>query len=90
MVATYRQLPIGSVCITKLDETRRRGPLVNAPCWLGRPLRFVTTGQSVPDDIEAVEGASLARWLLGEGPALPEAPGPAGRAAQPLVGREGP
>ena len=67
LLRAYRELPITAVCVTKLDETSRRGVLVNAPCWTGRPLRFVTTGQAVPDDIEAADSDTLARWLLADG-----------------------
>ena len=64
VVEHYRKLPLTGVCVTKLDETRRRGALVNAPHRLQRPLVFVTTGQAVPDDIEAVDPGAITRWLL--------------------------
>lgn len=81
LLQTYRELPVTAICVTKLDETRRRGALVNAPCWTGRPLRFLTTGQAVPDDIETADPQTLARWLLygseegsGASPAEPRPP----------------
>lgn len=87
LLALYRKLRVDSVCVSKLDETRRRGPLLNAPFWLERPLRFVTTGQAVPDDIEVAEPRSVVRWLLrcelaggdGEPSGRFDGPGAAGR-----------
>ena len=74
LLRAYRELPVTAVCVTKLDETSRRGALVNAPCWMGRPLRFVTTGQAVPDDIETADPQTLARWLLYGGDGGPDLP----------------
>ena len=85
LLEAYRQLPITGICVTKLDETRRRGALVNAPCWMGRPLRFVTTGQAVPDDIETADPQTLARWLLYGGEGGPEVP-PASTGPPPAGG----
>ncbi|MBE3598007.1 MAG: hypothetical protein IMX02_04135 [Limnochordaceae bacterium] len=64
LVDAYRPLPLSGVVVSKVDETRRRGALVNAPRWAGKPLAYITTGQGVPDDIEAADGAAVARWVL--------------------------
>lgn len=66
VVEAYRSLPLSGVIVTKVDETRRRGALLNAPKWTGRPLVHITTGQTVPDDIEVADGEAVARWLLQE------------------------
>lgn len=66
VVEAYRPLPLSGVIVTKVDETRRRGALLNAPKWTGRPLVHITTGQTVPDDIEVADGEAVARWLLQE------------------------
>lgn len=72
VVEAYRPLPLSGVIVTKVDETRRRGVLLNAPRWTGQPLVHITTGQTVPDDIEVADGEAVARWLLREW--LPPAP----------------
>lgn len=64
LVDAYRALPLTGVIVTKVDETARRGALVNAPLFSRLPLVYITTGQTVPDDIEAAEPEGVARWLL--------------------------
>ncbi|HEY8426524.1 MAG TPA: hypothetical protein VIK73_10995 [Limnochordales bacterium] len=67
LVAAYRSIPIGGIVVTKVDETRCRGVLLNAPRWAQAPLAYIATGQMVPDDIELADGEAVARWLLGSG-----------------------
>jgi len=68
IVDTYGFMPDYKLLITKLDETRHRGMLLNL-CWYAkRPLAYVTTGQNVPDDIENVDSAVLAREILRKTP----------------------
>ena len=74
LLAAYRPVPVHGVVVTKVDETRRRGTLLNAPRWAGCPLAYITTGQIVPDDIEVADAETVARWLLADGPA--SGPGP--------------
>ncbi|MEW6045941.1 MAG: flagellar biosynthesis protein FlhF [Bacillota bacterium] len=85
MVEAYRPLKPSGVIVTKVDETRRRGALLNAPRWAGQPLAFITTGQTVPDDIEVADGNTVARWLLRDWIPESELPGerhtPAGERA---------
>ncbi|HYE03440.1 MAG TPA: flagellar biosynthesis protein FlhF [Phycisphaerales bacterium] len=50
--------------LTKLDEAVNFGVLVNAARRVGTTLSFVTTGQEVPDHIEAGEPERLARLVL--------------------------
>lgn len=78
LVGAYRTVPIGGVVVTKVDETRRRGALLNAPRWAQAPLAYIATGQMVPDDVEVADGETVARWLLEPG-ALPK-PGAEGGA----------
>lgn len=52
--------------LTKLDEAETLGPLL---AILGRtdlPVSHLTTGQDVPDDLEAASRSRLARLILGE------------------------
>ncbi|MBL8764909.1 MAG: flagellar biosynthesis protein FlhF [Phycisphaerae bacterium] len=56
------------VIFSKLDEAVNFGVLVNVLQRLDATLSFMTTGQEVPDDIEAGSPARLARLVL-DGPA---------------------
>lgn len=56
------------IIVTKVDETSVYGPLYELPRRTGAPLAYVTTGQSVPDDIEVADGARAARLIMGEAP----------------------
>ncbi len=51
---------------TKLDEAVSFGVIVNVMRQAGKQLSFVTTGQEVPDQIEAGQADRLARLILGE------------------------
>ncbi len=54
---------------TKLDETMSPGNLLNVIDQTSLPVAYLTTGQNVPDDIEAATPARLTRYILGEGSA---------------------
>lgn len=64
---TDRFFPIGprKLVFTKLDETTTYGPVVNETVRTKLPIAYFTTGQNVPDDIEAANPGKLARMLLG-------------------------
>ena len=50
--------------VTKLDETRMYGELYNGIVRSGRPIACVTTGQAVPDHIEALDTPGILRKVL--------------------------
>jgi flagellar biosynthesis protein FlhF len=52
------------VILTKLDEAVNFGVIVNVARQLNATFSFITTGQEVPDDIEAGHPARLARMVL--------------------------
>ncbi len=58
-------LPLNRLIITKLDETSSYGMILNACRYLGKPLAYVTTGQSVPEDIEVADPNKIADLILG-------------------------
>ncbi|OUM97970.1 MAG: flagellar biosynthesis protein FlhF [Firmicutes bacterium ZCTH02-B6] len=68
IVERFRGTAFQRLIITKLDETRAYGSLYMAPRLAGKPLAYLTTGQSVPDDIEVADGQQVARLILGEAP----------------------
>ena len=63
MVDTYGFVDDYRLMITKLDETRYRGPLLNISWYTQKPLAYVTTGQNVPDDIEVVDVESIVKQI---------------------------
>ena len=65
MIDTYGFVDGYRLLITKLDETKYRGPLLNISWYTQRPLAYVTTGQNVPDDIEIVDVESIAKQIIG-------------------------
>ena len=64
MVDTYGFVDEYRIMITKLDETKYRGPLLNISWYAQKPLSYVTTGQNVPDDIEVVDVEAIAKQIL--------------------------
>ncbi len=63
-VARFSQLPIKRLVFTKLDETQSYGVILNTVSRVKKPLAYVTTGQSVPDDIEVPDVLKLAEMIL--------------------------
>ncbi|HKQ46536.1 MAG TPA: flagellar biosynthesis protein FlhF [Phycisphaerae bacterium] len=59
----------GQVIFTKLDEAVGFGVIVNVLHNLNLRLSYLTTGQSVPDDIEVASARRVAQLILGEEPA---------------------
>jgi len=66
IVEGYRSLEYEGVIITKLDETTTYGTLLNILNRSKTPLRAITTGQSVPDDIKTPDREEMLDLILGE------------------------
>jgi len=64
MVDTYGFVDDYRLMITKLDETKYRGSILNISWYAQKPLAYVTTGQNVPDDIEIVDVESIAKQII--------------------------
>ncbi|NLO47738.1 MAG: flagellar biosynthesis protein FlhF [Clostridiales bacterium] len=63
---SYEYIDNFKLLITKLDETKYRGMILNL-CWYTKKmLAYVTTGQNVPDDIEQADTLSITNHLLRE------------------------
>lgn len=69
MVKRYNSLGVNRLLFTKLDETGRLGNVFNVVSSSGIPVSYVTTGQSVPDDIEVARSGRFVQKLL-EGSSL--------------------
>ncbi|MCH9654118.1 MAG: flagellar biosynthesis protein FlhF [Planctomycetes bacterium] len=55
-----------SMILTKLDEAPVMGSLLALSQNVKLPVRYLTTGQDVPDDIEPANAARMSRLILGE------------------------
>ncbi|MCA9014556.1 MAG: flagellar biosynthesis protein FlhF [Planctomycetaceae bacterium] len=55
-----------SMILTKLDEAPVMGSLLTLSQNVRLPVRYLTTGQDVPDDIEPANATRMARLILGE------------------------
>ena len=49
---------------TKLDETGSFGPVLNEAARTGKPLSFFTTGQRIPEDLQAASRSGLVELIL--------------------------
>lgn len=79
-VARFGIVPVNRVIWTKADETRTYGIMLNLSMKFMMDVSYLTTGQEVPDDLEAADPVRLAR-LVTAGPAGAETNGRSGRAA---------
>jgi flagellar biosynthesis protein FlhF len=57
--------PIKKLILTKFDETSSYGSILNIAYKYPYQLAYITNGQSVPEDITAIDATLLARYLLG-------------------------
>lgn len=62
----YSDLNYDNVIITKLDETTVYGSLYNIMKRSNKPIKYITTGQNVPNDIIVPNKKEIARFILGE------------------------
>ena len=60
----FNVLPIKSYIFTKLDETLDPSTMVNFLVSREKPVSYFTTGQQVPEDIEAASRKKLATLIL--------------------------
>lgn len=65
----YKTVPINSMAFTKADEAVRMGSIYNLCKLYGKPVRYITTGQKVPGNIEFVDSERLTNLILSTGSA---------------------
>jgi flagellar biosynthesis protein FlhF len=65
----YARLPVDFVGVTKVDEAVRYGALYNVAALCGRPIAYLTTGQTVPGDISFPSRKKVLQMVLTEDPA---------------------
>lgn len=64
IVSEYSRFPIDHLILTKIDESRRFGMLYDVICKMKKPVTYLTCGQNVPQDIEEVTRAKVAKVML--------------------------
>lgn len=62
----YSSLNYSSLIITKLDETSSYGSILSITNKSNKNISYITTGQSVPDDIKNPDQEELVGLILGE------------------------
>jgi flagellar biosynthesis protein FlhF len=66
-VATaFGDLPIDAMVLTKIDEATHLGPALSFVHKLGKPVSYLTTGQSVPADLEIATAQRLAELVVAD------------------------
>ena len=64
IIDAYSFLGDYKLLMTKVDETKFRGNMLNV-CWYAqKPLAYVTTGQNVPDDIEILNPEAVTKEII--------------------------
>lgn len=78
-VQRFSRLPLDGLIFTKADETERLGAAVSLAQRTGLAAVFVTTGQRIPEDLQAASASWLAeqvlRGVLEQAAALPSSEG---------------
>jgi len=65
IVEKYKFLHDYKLIFTKMDEATAYGIILNLSCLAGKPISYITTGQSVPDDIELFDPEKIVKVLMG-------------------------
>jgi flagellar biosynthesis protein FlhF len=60
IVGKFGLVPVNRFLVTKLDETRQHGMLLNLAANFQVPISYLTTGQNVPHDIEVATPERMA------------------------------
>lgn len=66
IIKSYSFLDDFKLLFTKLDETSTMGVLLNIAYVTKKPIAYLTTGQSVPDDIEIADKEKIITTLMGD------------------------
>ena len=64
IVKNFASTGVDRLIFSKTDETDIVGGVISIAHETGLPVSYVTTGQSVPDDIMVAEGQALSRMLV--------------------------
>ncbi|MCK4257456.1 MAG: flagellar biosynthesis protein FlhF [Halanaerobiales bacterium] len=65
-IENFNQMYISSLILTKLDETRKVGIILNILANTDHEISYITFGQNVPEDLEKADSRKLAEMILKE------------------------
>jgi len=65
-VGKFGLVPINRFLVSKLDETRTHGLLLNLASNFSIPMSYLSNGQNVPGDIEIATPERMAELVLGD------------------------
>ena len=65
IIEAYKQLNYKDVIVTKLDETSSNGTILNIAHLSEKAIRYITTGQGVPHDIENCSSEKIINEIVG-------------------------
>ncbi|MCS7213646.1 MAG: hypothetical protein NZ927_05445 [Candidatus Calescibacterium sp.] len=68
VIKGFSEIGIDYFIFTKVDETSYPGTILNIGCTTETPIAFITTGQSVPDDIKIASPDVISDVILGPPP----------------------
>ncbi len=68
IIKTYSFLTNYNIIFTKIDEATNLGTILNTAKNTQQPITYITTGQSVPDDIELLNHDKIVNLLMREVP----------------------
>jgi flagellar biosynthesis protein FlhF len=60
----FRLVGVSRLALTKLDETRHLGNLVNVPLRMGKPLAFLSDATAVPGGLAPADARRVAEMIL--------------------------
>ena len=66
IIRSYKKIGFNSLLLTKFDETYSFGNILNTTYVTDRPISYISTGQNVPDDIEAASKDKIFKYIWGE------------------------
>jgi flagellar biosynthesis protein FlhF len=66
-IDSFEAVGIDRLLITKIDEAATIGAVVSALHFAGKPVSYITFGQSVPDDLREAEPDHLVKAMLPDG-----------------------
>lgn len=66
ILEAYKFLDEYRLIFTKLDEASSFSNILNIKAESGKELSYLTTGQSVPDDIEVADAERITNYIVGE------------------------
>jgi flagellar biosynthesis protein FlhF len=67
IVTHFGTVGFDGLLVTKVDEALVYGPVLNVLTKIKKPISYLTSGQNVPEDIEAAKATKVASLVLGKG-----------------------